>query len=623
MTDHNLAARTDWKEVEARVNQKGNEVSQHRTKQPVPEAILGSLKDLGVAIPPESKREITAPTEPEKQLLRLQVADVRDALRENARHNNDTHKLSKHMREIGSKQDLPEGTRVKTIQAIADRISESAKELGETMMSSPESFLAIASSQMRRLRKQLAGGRIAETSYVTNKIDSICEMLSRGRVIFMHGETGTGKTEVAKIAGRRFSNQEPIVVRGFSGMNSEELFGHMTLTSSAVEKLENRIASISDRLDEQKTINPQTTEAEKAQLITNLLSQNGVTVSEYILGSVYIAAKEGRTLIIDEANYIPPPLLAKMNDIMTKRPGESINVQEDGVGPVTVKEGFGIIMTGNINPDPKDKRYQGRHTFDLAALDRMKVVEYNYLPQAIEGKPGDHPAEQKQLFQIAVASLLAPYRTPTSIPLEVKALESIENRHGSMYLPGGEAGLDALWRLCQLASVTQGAFAGQIKDNDPNSYQINGVSTGYRPDIALSPRVLMGILEEWKADGFRYQLDRYLKEALIDRAISPNDRGYLNQLAQKFGFFKQDGEKSVAPEFIPGRKVIEALYTEIPQRTVWPDGVRGADEISKANAAQLVALRAKFQATEEEAKGALERYAGFLDTTAKGQTEGA
>jgi hypothetical protein len=440
------------------------------------------------------------------------------------------------------------------------------------------------------------------------------------------------------MAAKRFSGRDSVVVRGYSGMDSSELFGHMTLTSDRSSDVGGVVELINKRTKELEKLNPGASEADKKDLAKSILSQSGVTVSEYILGAVYKCAAEGRVLILDEANYIPPTLLAKLNDILTKRPGERINVQEDGVEPIVVKEGWGIILTGNINHNQKDKRYLGRHEFDLAFRDRIKTIEYNYLPQATDGKPTDHLPENKQLFQVAVAALLAPYRpilrAKTSDGFDKpEILESIENRHGSMYLPGGAEGLDVLWRLCQFASVTQRAFAGEVKDNSPYGFTRGGVSTGYRPDIALSPRVLRGVLEDWRADGFRYNVDHYLGKALLERAFSTEDQSYFFQLGKMFGFFgttEWQGvdqalsnhkklalpamlESKKSPEFVPGAVVLEALFTEIPKRTVWPDGANQEIEIDKDNAAALLALQLRFQGLDEAAAKAVETFAFLAD----------
>jgi thymidine kinase len=442
------------------------------------------------------------------------------------------------------------------------------------------------------------------------------ELLAKGKVVFVSGETGIGKTEVARIAARKFSGQDPLVVRGYAGMSADELFGHMALTTDRDEHVKAIKQDIDAALKTFKEVVTNPSKEQETELIQNVLAKNSATISTYILGAVYKAAQEGRTVIIDEANYIPPELIASLNDIMTKRAGEKINVQQDGIGPIAVKEGFGIIFTGNINPPsgPQAKRYIGRHQFDLAFQDRISMVPYSYLPQAVDGNPKDHSQEQKQLFMVALTTALIP--PPNSSQGET--LERLESRYGTCFLPGGEKGIDTLWRLAKFAAVTQRAFAGEVRDGDAHGFQVNGTSVGHQPSVSLSPRAFMRVIESWRDDGFRVELDHYIAKDLLQRALDAKDRAYLYQLSRFFGFFDGPGwdkspdydaaatrgvfsvalpsNPSERAAIVPARRAIEAIYGEAPGRTVWPDG-----EVTKTIGVQNHAAALGSQAAEFEA----------------------
>ena len=281
--------------------------------------------------------------------------------------------------------------------------------------------------------------------------------------ILIHGETGTGKTELAKMAAKIATGKEALLVRGFGGMDSRELFGHMQLSAKGIENAYEVPEIIQAKIEKWSELNPdQSEEAQekaKEQITLAILAQQKVTISEYIIGAVYRAAKEGRNVILDEVNYIPPALMSKLNDIMTKKPGEYIYVQEDGIDPIPVAEGFSITMTGNVNIG-KGKRYKQRYDFDLALKDRVKCVEYNYLPQTVKGAIEQSSVEDKQQFVITVCNLLAP-RTTENSTSDIR--RRLEDRIGSLFIPGGKDGLDKLWRFAQFAAVTQEAFSGNIE----------------------------------------------------------------------------------------------------------------------------------------------------------------
>ena len=61
--------------------------------------------------------------------------------------------------------------------------------------------------------------------------------------------------------------------------------------------------------------------------------------------------KEGRPLIIDEMNAIPHHVLIAMNDLLLRRPDETVYPPIAGEPPFKVADGFVVIATGNFKPD--------------------------------------------------------------------------------------------------------------------------------------------------------------------------------------------------------------------------------------------------------------------------------
>lgn len=614
---------TDWSKSEERLENASREKTTERFSGPPSPAVQKELDKLGLKLPSLSKATITNLTTEDLALRELQTRDSLRGLEARARCNLRISALEQGFRRVLADKSTPPETKQNIFKGISEAKVVARETYQKDISSSPESFLAARVADMRALRRDYDRGRIVKVPYVQEKITEMTEALAKGKVVFVSGETGIGKTEVARIASRKFCGQDPLVVRGYAGMSADELFGHMALTTDREEHVKAIRKDIDVALKTFQDVAKNVTLEQEIELIQAVLAKNSSTISTYILGAIYRAAQEGRTVIIDEANYIPPELIASLNDILTKRPGEKINVQQDGIPPIEVKEGFGIIFTGNVNPPsgPLAKRYIGRHQFDLAFQDRMSMVPYSYLPQAVEGNPKDFSPEQKQLFMVALTTALIP--PPKQSTGEV--LEKLESRYGTCFLPGGEKGIDTLWRLSKFAAVTQRAFAGEVRDGDAHGFSVNGTSVGHQPSVSLSPRAFMRVIESWRDDGFQKELDHYLAKDLLQRALDPKDKAYLYQLARFFGFFEGPGwdkkpDYDAAPtrgvfsfslptnpsnraEIVPARKAIEAIYGEAPGRSEWPDGEVAKTVSTQNHAATLMQQGATFEALLGEIDG--------------------
>ncbi len=621
--------RTNWKEAEQDLQKLSDKKTTARLSKGAPTHISVKAEvKFGIKLPTLQALAKTELSPQDTKLLELQIKDGLNGLEARAKCTVTQSELKKFKKDILllSHDEIGSIQKNDYLIKISEKLKEAEDNYNQALQSSPEAFLAAHVADLRAYRRQYDRGRIIKTPYVKEKIGEITDELYKGHVVFISGETGIGKTEVARIAAKSFSKAKPLLVRGYAGMSSEELFGHTVLTDRPEARTLNLSKEIDQALGVLEAKFPDSSEQDKADLVKGILTKSNVTTSEYLIGAVYRAAKEGRVVIIDEANYIPPELIAKLNDIMTKRPKEKINVQEDGIGDITVKKGFGIIFTGNINPPAGvgDQRYIGRYRFDAAFLDRMSAIPYGYLPQAVEGNLNDYSPEQKQLFTIAMTTVLLPYRPPeTELYTPAALLGKLESRHGTCFLPGGERGIDTVWRFSQFAAVTQRAFAGDIKDGDAHGFSLNGSSVGYRPSVSLSPRGVMRVIEAWRDDGFQLELDHYIVKHLLSRAVEdPKSQAYLYKLGRFFGFFSSKGwdtspdyeasyqgkfsfkvpnekeakDSSVAPEVVPARKSIEALYGEIPARSEWPDKQVQKEATAQNKAADWINLNIEFAA---------------------------
>jgi hypothetical protein len=291
------------------------------------------------------------------------------------------------------------------------------------------------------------------------------------------------------------------------------------------------------------------------------------------------AIEDGKPIIIDEVNAIPATLLISMNDILTARQGKTAYVP--GYGKVEVKEGFSIIMTGNLNNSPLAD-YVGTEELNPAFLSRLRLREYDYLPQNDSGSVFEQEdPENNELFQVMIAFL--------------------SKKDGSLKLPNNS--MEKIFALTQLATRTQRIFAGKWKESDMR--KSSGDSLGKEPALekaVLSVRNLIAVLNEWNK-GREKDLDKALWDAFVSGVSNPQDQYLIFNLAQEMGFFRDSNWKEATwddlsdrettllwndvaqisedkykelyqiPDnhYYSPRQVMELLYGEAPERMRFPD----------------------------------------------------
>ena len=381
-----------------------------------------------------------------------------------------------------------------------------------------------------------------------------------------------------------------------------ELYGHQVLTIPDLESLkksggftdeqlklyEKQANQIETSQKEWEKEHPDATDEEKSRHHQTLLqltcAQMGKgTISDFVLGPVYEAMKEGRPLIIDEVNAIPHEVLISLNYILTRKPGEEITVQQDTGMKVKIKKGFCVLLTGNLNQG--QRQYVDRMEFDPAFLSRLHRIEYDYLPQEKQGSFEDKRGAKNELYQLILTKMM--------------------DKRGNIVAPKGT--FRRLWKLAQAARLLQDVFAGREVESAYYYQEAGGKNVQYMlQKSTLSLREVGKILDFWKEDNFRYELDYYLYKEFVGEAVDLNDRAYLYQiLKDQFGFFKSKGWEQnpnygsagqifsfdIEPaknlseelEFNGPREVVEAGFGNIPERKIWPKlGGKGKKEMAGA-----------------------------------------
>jgi len=507
----------------------------------------------------------------------------------------------------------------KILSQEKEKIKELKKEYQELLQSSPEAFIGLHLKELKNYQEKLEENKIVETPYVKEKIEEIITHLKTQIPVFLYGHYGSGKTELARHIAREYLSKEkikefikshpkperekfesekdyqkalenwqgeiekikePVVFRGAKDITLEELYGHLALVRKNSKSFEEFHQKVEEEKDKFFGNHPELSEEEKkyyTQLIENFVSnqESQGTITDFVLGPVYEAAKEGKVLIIDEANAIPHSVLISLNDILTRKVGEKIYVQQDGVEPITIKEGFSIILTGNLG-----ERYEElREKMDIAFLSRVHPVEYEYLPQYYpKNKEEDslslkeNASEKNELFHLLLAMVM--------------------DKKGNIQAP--QDTIEKLWKLAVDSKVIQDVFSQKLVSQELYGYQESGGGKYlYRLTSGVpSIRNLKRIIEMWKAEKFKYELDHYLWQDFIKEITNPKDRAYVFQIFESYpgGFFEdwkhspyssidaminfevEDPKREAESiEFYPPKEVIEAGFGKIPERKEYPE----------------------------------------------------
>ena len=90
-------------------------------------------------------------------------------------------------------------------------------------------------------------------------------------------------------------------------------------------------------------------------------------------GALPRAMRAGVPLLLDEINFGDQAIIARLQNVLLKRPGEAVYLQEEGVS-LTVQPGFTVFATAN----EASKRYRHREILDPAIRDRFEILERTY-----------------------------------------------------------------------------------------------------------------------------------------------------------------------------------------------------------------------------------------------------
>lgn len=447
-------------------------------------------------------------------------------------------------------------------------INQKIQQYNDLLQENPEVYYLEKVKELQRMKETFdQGGTIVETPYIKEKMEDIQELLDLGRPVFIHGELGTGKTELARYMSRKLAEPflkrweadnpppskrdreayaawqskreeaaKPMVVSGHRAMEADELLGRRAIKPGEKKSPEEQIRMMRDNwpdieLDVIKNaeargadVKEALKEAKEVYRAAMIKSFENPISTEYVLGPVIEAMKRGKPVILDEINAIPHHVLIVLNDMLTRKPGDIYTPPFPGQEPFEIPEGFAVFATGNYKPED-GKVYVGRQKIDAAFLSRFGIVHYDYLPMNVLEEAENAPPEESrkyheenQLLQMLVARELKPDLTLEAPPGAIAKLR----------------------KLAICARIIQDVFSG----NATGYYATVGGQAVEAEEIkplnenVLSIRHLMPVIDAWFKSGFENDLDDYIFKFYIQRSSAQDkEMMFLYNLLQKVGSF--------------------------------------------------------------------------------------
>ena len=233
----------------------------------------------------------------------------------------------------------------KKLEELTNRIIETRKELQGFELDEAAVDM-LRRREIRGMQRDLAQYNFAETETRTELIREVLPDLLQGAPVLFQGETGSGKTQLAKYLSQKYLDKEPAII------------------------------SVSEQIKESQILGARGLEA-------------GETIFKY---SEFVKAqKEGRPVILDEVNLMPHEFAGILHDFLQKRVGDVWTHPVTGEKiPITAP----IMATANL----KSERYKQRYELDVATLRRFiggaGAREIHYLDLGKKDKSGGYIAPE-------------------------------------------------------------------------------------------------------------------------------------------------------------------------------------------------------------------------------------
>lgn len=328
---------------------------------------------------------------------------------------------------------------------------------------------ALGQLQLKQASSELRQGLLL-TDQMRRIEQEALPALHRGDPLLLIGETGGAKTALAEHLARRVVAEAPEFVSGYGDITSAQVIGSHELRSAS-----------------------------------------GATVTEFVAGPLVRAMTEGRPIILDEINAMPPEFLKRLNRILQLGPGDHFSVQENAGASLRIAPGFVILATAN---EQSRRRYRGIEQLSAELVNRFGVGAFRVLYPDAHLAYGDLPRENLLLASAAAA-----------------------DRDGRL-MPGITTAL--LERVARVAFISQQVFAGSqapgFADFVSTEHAVDG-EPGLEESV-IAPRTLVSIVRTVARSAGALTMEHTLAR-FVDGVMHREDRHVLGLILQSQGFHAQ------------------------------------------------------------------------------------
>jgi MoxR-like ATPase len=188
------------------------------------------------------------------------------------------------------------------------RLEQMLTDRYATLTAHPDTRLIVREHELRSYNRELDTEHFVLTPSRQAYITRIETLINQVKPILLEGHTGTGKSELAYMAAKELTGNDPELIRCNPHTKPSEFWGKMKLTAP-----------------------------DKA------------TITEEAFGALTRAIVEGKICILDEFNELDPRFRQVLKELYNRRPGDMVNIPDNGT--VRMAEGFALILTVNLKSD--------------------------------------------------------------------------------------------------------------------------------------------------------------------------------------------------------------------------------------------------------------------------------
>jgi len=293
-----------------------------------------------------------------------------------------------------------------------------------------------------------------------------------------------------------FSGSDEATIYDLVGKNKPEAKGGVKPEPKEIKK---RISELSDAL-----LKAGIESVPEKQLTEIVLGKQDVTTTAFQYGPFGRAMKEGRPIIVDEINMIPPEVLGRLNQDILRGVGSKTILQENSEEPIEIKPGFAIIATCNLG-----EQYAGIKNVNAAFKSRWIGREVSY-------------PEMEESFDLAITSLLRGdfVALPPEFPAET---------------------FEKITDLTVAVREIQDLFAGETEETlfMSEATETVGEKAELEETVVSTRDLMRKIMEPWKNNGFEQTLDEIIaKNILAGEVFNKSDQRVMTEIFIRRGFFK-------------------------------------------------------------------------------------